>query len=206
MAILWKPTGALDINTEPTDLPEQSGDGGIISGAMTRCKNLSFDRHGKATLRAGSTVLTTFALSAAPELLLEVGGHRYTFAGDDIYYDEAITTETVTCAEAVFTPDGGSYTTQQTVTITTDTAAANIHYTTNNSTPDDQSPIYASTVLVPINSYLKAIVIDPRGILSDSGVVTAFYSLFAQDALITETNEDTLITETNSDTLTSEGP
>lgn len=206
MAILWKPTGTLDINTAATDLPEQTDGGGIVSGAMVRCKNLRLDRHGVAELRYGSSLVSAFTPSSVPELILDVAGHRYIFAGSEIFYDETLVSDIVACADPVFSPLGGSFVSLQTVTITCETAAANIYYTTNGNDPTAQDLLYTVPVEVPANSYLKAVAIDPRGFLSDSAIVTEFYAIFAQDTLITETDQDTLITETDSDTLTTEGP
>jgi hypothetical protein len=206
MAILWKPTGTLDISTMPTDLPEQPGNGAIVSGAMVRCKNLNLNRMGLAELRYGSSLIASFTPASAPDLILEVAGHRYIFAGDEIYYDEALTSESVICGLPSFSPVGGNYAAVQTVTITSATSAAEIHYTLDESTPTVQSTLYTSPITVPANSYLKAIAIDPRGIISDSDIASAFYSIFAQDAIVTETNVYTLTTETETDTLTTEGP
>jgi hypothetical protein len=206
MAILWKPTGALDINSMPTDLPEQAGGNAIISGAMVRCKNLSLDRNGLAELRAGSSLISTFTPASVPELILDAAGHRYIFAGNEIFYDESPIADAVICGTPTFSPAGGSYAAAQTVTITSSTASADIHYTLDESTPTEQSLKYFSPVAVPANSYLKAIAIDPRGIMSTSEVASAFYSIFAQDSLVTETNVYTLTTETAEDTLTTEGP
>ena len=44
MAIKFTPNGALDITTDPQDLPEQASGKHIVSGAMTRCTNLNLDR------------------------------------------------------------------------------------------------------------------------------------------------------------------
>lgn len=206
MAILWKPTGTLDINTAPTDLPEQAGNGAILSGAMVRCKNVRLDRHGMAQMRYGSSLISSFSPTSAPELILEVGGHRYIFAGSQVFYDEAEVSEAVICANPVFTPDGGSYLVEQTVTITCATSRASIYYTLNNTTPNSQSTLYSVPFVVPENTYLKAIAIDPYGVYISSSITSAYYSLAAIDVVVTETNGDTLITETNSDTVTTEGP
>jgi hypothetical protein len=206
MAILWKPTGTLDISTMPTDLPEQSGNGAIISGAMVRCKNLVLNRMGLAELRYGSSLISSFTPTTSPELILEAAGHRYIFAGNEIYYDEVLTLDSVICEDPVFSPVGGGYSSEQTVTITSSTASAYIYYTLDESTPDAQSSKYATPILVPASSYLKAIAIHPKGALSDSSVTSEFYSLFAQNLLITETDSGSIITETDSSTITTEGP
>ncbi len=79
---LWKPNGSLDVGTDPADLPGAPDDS--HSDAFARCKNLSLERRGRATTRAGSSRLDG-QLSAAPNLLVEQGGDRYAFAGADIY-------------------------------------------------------------------------------------------------------------------------
>jgi len=177
MAILWKPIGTLDINTAPTDLPEQSGGngGGILSGAMVRCKNLRLDRHGIAELRYGSSLISSFTPTAAPDLILEVGGHRYIFAGEQVFYDETEAAEAVICADPVFTPAGGSYTVAQTVSIASATSRAKIYFTTDGNTPTAQSQEYTAAVYVPVNSYLKAIAIDPLGVYLSSGIVSDYH-------------------------------
>jgi hypothetical protein len=206
MSILWKPTGTLDINTMPTDLPEQSGNGAIVSGAMVRCKNLSLNRMGLAELRYGSSLIASFTPTSAPDLILEVAGHRYIFAGNEIYYDEALTSNSVVCSAPVFSPSGGSYASEQTVTITSATSTAYIYYTLNGNTPDAQSTRYTVPIVVPSFSYLKAIAIHPTGTLGDSAVTSEFYALFAQNQLITEYASSSFITETDSSSVTTEGP
>lgn len=208
MAILWKPTGSLDINTAPTDLPEQSDGGGIVSGAMTRCKNIRIDRQGIAELRFGSSLLASFTTVAPPELILEAGGHRYLFAGDEVFYDETEIFPGVICSTPEFSVEGGSYSTEQTVTITSDTERALIYYTmtVNGETPTAGSTKYTGPITVTAFRWLEAIAIDPLGYLYDSEVKSGYYLTWAQNALVTDTDDDTLITETDSDTLTTEGP
>ena len=206
MSILWKPTGTLDINTMPTDLPEQANNNSITSGAMARCKNLTLNRMGLAELRYGSSLIASLSTTYTPDLILEVGGHRYIFAGSEIYYDEVLTSNSVVCGAPVFSPSGGSYASEQTVTITSATSDAYIYYTLNGDTPDAQSTRYTVPVLVPSFSYLKAIAIHPTGALSDSSVTSEFYALFAQNQLITEYASSSIITETDSSNVTTEGP
>jgi hypothetical protein len=161
---------------------------------------------GLAELRYGSSLIASFTPTSAPELILEVAGHRYIFAGNEIYYDESLTYDSVVCYDPVFTPSGGNYSSEQTVTITCATSAAYVYYTLNGDTPDAQSTRYTVPILVPSFSYLKAIAIHPTGALSDSAVTSEFYSLFAQNQLITEYASDSIITETDSNSVTTEGP
>lgn len=207
MTIYFKPTGSLDINTDPTELPEQSQSGSIASGALARLKNMRQERGGVAQQRYGSTMLVALETDDTPDLLFDASGHRYIFAGEDIYYDEAIiNTDGFQVASPTFDPVAGSYAAEQDVTISTVTEFAEIYYTLDGTDPTRQSAKYYVPVTVPASSYLKAFAIDPRGYLEDSDIVTGYYVTFAQNILITETDSDTLITETDSDTLTTEGP
>jgi hypothetical protein len=57
--IRFNPSGTLDIGTDPADLPTQMQGKTAVSGAMTRCTNLSLDRAGIASTRRGSTQLNS---------------------------------------------------------------------------------------------------------------------------------------------------
>lgn len=91
MSIRFKPSGALDVSTDPSDLPEQVDKSGLnfTSEAMTRCKNLRVDRRGLVSTRDGSTKFNTSAIETAIHLLMEQSGNRYAFAGTQIYENES---------------------------------------------------------------------------------------------------------------------
>jgi hypothetical protein len=173
---------------------------------MVRCKNLVLNRMGLAELRYGSSLISSFTPTDAPELILEAAGHRYIFAGNEIYYDEVLTLDSVICSAPVFSPSGGSYSSEQTVTITSETTDAYIYYTLNGDTPDEQSTRYTVPILIQSFSYLKAIAIHPTGALINSSVTSEFYALFLQNQLITDYASSSIITETDSSNLTTEGP
>ncbi len=88
MPIRWAPIGALDISTDPQELPTQMMGKVEVSGAMTRCTNLRLDRKGVAETRYGSRKINW---SLAPDgpiwHLLQHGVDLYTFAGTKIYQD-----------------------------------------------------------------------------------------------------------------------
>ena len=86
--IFWKPSGNLDIATDPSDLPQTADNNSIYSEALTRCKNLRTDQKGVLKLRDGSSKLNTSAINSI-NLLIEQGGNRYAFGGTVIYRDEA---------------------------------------------------------------------------------------------------------------------
>ncbi|MBI3363330.1 MAG: chitobiase/beta-hexosaminidase C-terminal domain-containing protein [Ignavibacteriae bacterium] len=55
-----------------------------------------------------------------------------------------------------FSPAGGRYTTAQSVSITSATAGAEIHYTTNGTEPTTSSPLYNGVITVSTSTWLRA--------------------------------------------------
>lgn len=88
MSIIFKPTGSLDVNTDPSDLPETNAGTSVASGSFARCKNLTLDRSGQATTRKGSRALNASALSTINHVQIQAGV-RYSFASNNIYRDES---------------------------------------------------------------------------------------------------------------------
>jgi len=88
-------------------------------------------------------------------------------------------TYTITLPQAaapVFSPGAGTYTSAQTVAITSATSGASIHYTTDGSTPTSSSgTIYSSPVSVGGSATLKAIA--SKGGFADSSVTSATYTI-----------------------------
>jgi hypothetical protein len=78
-------------------------------------------------------------------------------------------------AAPTFSPAGGTYTSAQSVTITTTTAGAAIHYTTDGSTPTASSPLYSGPITVSATTTVKAI--GTKSGLTDSAVATAVYTI-----------------------------
>ncbi len=82
---------------------------------------------------------------------------------------------TSTVATPTFNPGGGSYSSAQTVTISTATAGASIRYTVDGSTPTSSSTLYTGPISVPTTRTVKAI-----GLLSgstNSAVASATYTI-----------------------------
>jgi hypothetical protein len=85
-------------------------------------------------------------------------------------------TYTITTAEQPSaSPPGGSYVLTQTVTLTTTTPNAAIHYTIDGSDPTTSSPLYVSPITIDETTTLKAIAIKAG--LSDSSILTATYNI-----------------------------
>jgi len=88
MTIRWTPSGLLDVQTDPLRLPSQADGANEASGAMTRCTNLCLDHAGEAFTRYGSRKVNATALGYAPNLIFEMDGDRYEFAGGEIFENE----------------------------------------------------------------------------------------------------------------------
>jgi len=203
MSIIFKPTGTLDVSTDPSELPEDKDQFTMVSGAMQRCKNLRLNQKGKIVTRDGSTVLNVTAMAGTPDFIIEEGGVRYVFTDQYVYKDEALITEGVNVATPTFNPVAGEYSTPQTVTITCTTPGASIFYTLDGSTPTISSlPYPTSGVIVPSFGLLKAIGVRSGWVTSAVG--SAYYSV-ADGAFITEYFLDHIITETDGDQIVTEG-
>jgi hypothetical protein len=82
----------------------------------------------------------------------------------------------VQVATPMFAPPAGNYSSTQSVTISTTTAGASIHYTTDGSTPSSTVGIaYSGPVLVSSNQMLKAIAYESG--FADSAVASASYTI-----------------------------
>ena len=77
-------------------------------------------------------------------------------------------------AAPTFSPAGGTYTSAQSVTISTTTSGATIYYTTNGSTPTTNSTVYSGAITVSSNMTIKAIAVKD-GV--SSVVSTATYTI-----------------------------
>jgi len=81
-----------------------------------------------------------------------------------------------------FDPIGGLYFDSQTVTISSSTPGATIHYTTNGESPSEKSPVYTKPVLIDEKIVLKAIAVK-EGIKS-SDVTKGTYTLQVTDPVL----------------------
>jgi hypothetical protein len=205
MTIFWKPNGGMDINTESTDLPEQGdGKGSIQSGAMTRCRNMDISRTGMLQTRMGSSRFAVFNAIEPISYIFSIGGNRYEFGGSYSYYNEETVSTGGVVATPSATPGEGGYSSSQTVTLSCITQGVRIFFTTDGTTPNEQSIQYSSPFLVALNTTLIFYAVDPNGFLSDSEYVIAFYGDTSSKHLITELGVY-LITETSDNIMTEGG-
>ena len=201
MSIRFKPNGIMDISSDGADLPQETDGLNIASGAMKRCKNLRLGQGGVAKTRDGSRKLNETALDAAADFIIEQGGVRYTFVGENVFRNETAVGG-VQCATPTFDPVAGAYAAEQTVTISSATPHVVIYYTTDGITPGTSSQLYTVPIVVPLWRALKAIAVRQGFVDSDIGL--AYYSATLAN-FVTETDVDTFITETDSDNFINEG-
>lgn len=94
-----------------------------------------------------------------------------------------LTTPVAQVAAPTFSPAGGSYTSTQTVTLSTTTAGAAIRYTLDGSTPTASTgTVYSSALTISATTTVKAIA-SLSG-MTDSAVRTATYTIGANDTNI----------------------
>ena len=109
-----------------------------------------------------STNTTVKAIASAPNYLQSaVSTAEFTFSNQ---------TPTVT-----FTPQPGTYSTAQSVTLSDTDASAKIYYTTDGTTPTVSSTLYTSPVQVSATETINAIAIDPA--LQNSNVASGLYTI-----------------------------
>ncbi len=93
----------------------------------------------------------------------------------------------------VFTPDEGTYTEAQKITITCATEGATIYYTTDETDPTQESTLYSSPVsITTTGTTLKAIAVKDG--LVDSNVASATYIIQPEKPSISEKNGEIVIT------------
>jgi|GEM_PF-1250427 len=113
----------------------------------------TWDLSGNLTLQVGASA------SAGTDTLV------VTLSDDAGHSATSAAVFTVTAASALaapgFTPAGGTYTTGQSVSLTTSSKGAQIYYTTDGSTPTTTSTAYADTAIsVPVGETIRAIAVE----------------------------------------------
>ncbi|MBW4361040.1 chitobiase/beta-hexosaminidase C-terminal domain-containing protein [Flavobacterium taihuense] len=119
-------------------------------------------------------VAVTVTLPSTFYVGLAVTSHNIGTLATATYSDVSINTGG-TVATPTFSPVAGTYTSPQSVTLSTTTAGAVIRYTTNGSTPTNISPIYTSPINVSASSTIKAYA--SKSGMTNSNIAQAVYTI-----------------------------
>jgi len=80
-----------------------------------------------------------------------------------------------TVATPTFSPGAGSYSSAQTVTISSATSGATIYYTTNGTTPTTGSTLYSSPITVSVSETVEALAVKTG--MTNSAIGSAIYTI-----------------------------
>ncbi|SDK81062.1 Chitobiase/beta-hexosaminidase C-terminal domain-containing protein [Lentzea albidocapillata subsp. violacea] len=137
----------------------------------------------RMTNNAGTWQKTVGALSAGTVIdywfTYEKSGPQY----DTPHFSYTHNSAPQPVATPTFSPPGGTYSTAQTVTISTATSGATIRYTIDGSTPTSSSPVYSGPISVPGNRTINAIGIKSGQ--ANSSVGSASYVIGTPVATLT---------------------
>jgi xyloglucan-specific exo-beta-1,4-glucanase len=92
---------------------------------------------------------------------------------------------TTTVAAPTFSPAAGTYSTAQSVTISSATSGATIYYTTDGSTPTSSSTVYSGPITVSSTTMIKAYAAASG--MTDSSVASATYTISSTQQVATPT-------------------
>jgi len=104
-----------------------------------------------------------------------------------------------TAAAPVITPNGGTFSSTQSVTLSSTTASSSIYYTLDGSTPTSTSTLYSGPISISTNTTLKAIASAPNYL--QSAVSSAVFTFDTQTPSVTFTPVEGTYTSAQSVTL-----
>lgn len=139
-------------------------------------QNIYVGNNAVSTETTGATGTNTYMISSNYQtagnvyVLKVTSNHNTQVTSIKIYKKQETSVATPT-----FSPEGGTYTEAQTVTISCDTQNVDIYYTTDGSTPDDESTQYNGSITVSESMTIKAIAYDSDD--NASSVATAVYTI-----------------------------
>ncbi|HZP59124.1 MAG TPA: TIM-barrel domain-containing protein [Opitutaceae bacterium] len=145
----------------------------------------------------------TFSATGTHTVRLTVTGKNGSSSNYYLSADKFVFTSQIQQAAApVFNPGGGTYTSAQTVTITSSTPGASIRYTTDGSTPSETAgTVYSTPVSIGATATLKAIAYESG--YTDSGITSATYTISTGGGGTTQTYEAENLSYTGAGATTS---
>ncbi len=139
---------------------------------VTPSSSIYYTTNGSTPTTASQLYSAPFTISATTTVRAIATASGYTQSAQGSASYTYSPTQTVT-QTPTFSPNGGSFTTAQQVTISDATAGAVIYYTTNGTTPTTASAVYSSAITVSASSTLEALAIAPGD--AQSTVATAAF-------------------------------
>jgi Chitobiase/beta-hexosaminidase C-terminal domain len=149
--------------TLPAVAPAFSPAGGTYASAQTVTISTTTPSATIYYTTNGATPTTSSAVYSGPitvsatetlEAIAVATGYSTSIAGSAAY-----TINLTQVATPAFSPAAGTYTSTQTVTISTVTPSATIHYTTNGTAPTTSSPVYSGPLTVSATETVEAIAV-----------------------------------------------
>lgn len=116
-------------------------------------------------------------------IIWEISGDTSNYELTTLAFQKLIGSTTQTAATPVFSPAAGTYTSAQTVTITSATSGAEIRYTTDGTEPTTSSALYSSPLAVSATTTLKAKAFKSG--MNNSATATAIYTIGNTQAVAT---------------------
>ncbi len=158
---------------------------GVYTGAVITISNVSYDGT-DAVLSDGTNTIKPFNKLYSGMSFTD--GESYNVTGLYLQYNavkeimprnaddiELVQTPGTQVATPTFSPEAGTYTEAQNVTISCETEGATIYYTTNGSTPDTLSSIYYAPISISATTTVKAVAMKEG--LDNSNIATATYTI-----------------------------
>ncbi|MCQ2317633.1 MAG: chitobiase/beta-hexosaminidase C-terminal domain-containing protein [Bacteroidales bacterium] len=140
---------------------------GVYTGAVITINNVSYDET-ESVLSDGTNTIKPFNKLYSGMSFTD--GENYNVTGLYLQYNatkeimprnaddiELVQTPGTQVATPTFSPEAGTYTETQNVTISCTTEGATIYYTTNGSTPDTLSSIYYAPISISATTTVKAV-------------------------------------------------
>jgi hypothetical protein len=146
----------------------------VTLSVATSGATLYYTLNGTDPTVASTTYSTPIAIPAGATTILKVIGIAPDMNDSDVLMETYVISQ-AKAATPVAAPAGGSYTEEQTVTLTSESGDATIYYTTDGATPTSSSTQYSAAVTIPTGATtnLKAIAIE-SGLL-DSNIMDETY-------------------------------
>jgi hypothetical protein len=162
--------------------------------SATSGASIAYTTDGSTPTESGGTVTHGILLSNGGSVSISATTTLKAMAFASGMTDSTVTTGSYTIslpqvAAPTFSPPAGTYTSAQTVAITSATSGASIRYTTDGSTPSETAgTLYSSPVSISVTTTLKALAFKTG--MTDSTVTTGVYTISSVTRSLTGTSSD----------------